>query len=280
MSQANLESQYMKQRKIIKGNNVIIIALMIVLGTINIYAQGTQQVIPSLLVKYPDTIFMNAVIVTLDNHDLNADPGSIVQAMAVRDNVIIALGSAQEIMALTGPDTEVVDLQGKMVLPGIVESHTHPMDKSESLARQKYGLRSTPTGFDMRMDMAATPDETMGKVARAMALLLANVTPGPDDWISIDLINVPELGYASSSDVGTLMSARKLADVKISKGDISEIVPDYPFMLNSGNPIFGKTGEGMTPESVPELSEKNIWYHITVDAHGDPINTPVVEFKE
>jgi hypothetical protein len=266
----------MKQNKIIPGIKETAMILVVLLWTSNLFAQG----VPSVLVKYPDTIFMNAVIVTLNNHELNADPGSIVQAMAVRDNVIVALGSEQEIMALVGPNTEVVNLQGKMVLPGIVESHTHPMDKTESLAREKFGLRSTPTGFDLRLEVAATSDETMAKVARAMEVLLANAVPGPDDWISIALVNVPELGYSSSSDVATLMSARKLSDVKISKGDISEIVPDYPFMLTSGNPIFGKTGVGMTPDSPRETKEINTWYHITLDAHGEPISTPVIEFKE
>jgi hypothetical protein len=243
-------------------------------------AQTSSQSIPSILVEYPDRIFMNAVIVTLDNHELNANPGSIVQAMAVRDDVIIALGTDQEIMTLAGPETEILDLKGKMVLPGIVESHTHPMGKSESIARQLFSLRSSPTGYDLRMDMAASPDETMAKVARAMEVLLENTQPGPDDWISISLVNVPELGYSSSSDVATLMSARRLVDVKISKSDISEIVPDYPFMLTSGEQIFGKTGEGLTPESRPALKEKNVWYHITVDAHGEPVSVPVVEFTE
>lgn len=240
----------------------------------------TAQNIPTQLIDYPDTIFKNAVIVTLDNHDLNADPGTIVEALAVKDSVIFALGTNQEILSLAGPETDVVDLQGKMVLPGIVESHTHPMGKTESIARQMFGLRSTPTGFDLRMDVAATPDETMAKVAKAMELLLANAEPGADDWISISLVNVPEFGFSSSSDVATLMSARKMDDVRISKSDITEIVPDYPFMLTSGEQIFGKTGEGLTPESRTAEKQKNIWYHITVDAHGEPISTPLVEITE
>ena len=260
--------------------HLLSIKIITVFLTGHVFAQATLQDVPALLVEYPDRIFMNAVIVTLDNHDLNSNPGSIVEAMAVRDEVILALGTNQEIMALAGPDTEILNLRGKMVLPGIVESHTHPMGKTESIARELYSLRSSPTGYDLRMDVAATPDETMAKVARAMEVLLENAQPGPDDWISISLVNVPELGYSSSSDVSTLMSARRLVDVKISKSDISEIVPDYPFMLTSGEQIFGKTGQGITPESRPDLKEKNIWYHITVDAHGDPVSTPLVEFTD
>jgi hypothetical protein len=265
----------MKQKKHIRGVNVIVIALMLVLGPINVLAQERVQGVPSLLVKFPDTIFMNAVIITLDNHEMNSDPGTIVQAMAVRDDVIIALGSEQEIMELAGPDTEVVDLQGKMVLPGIVESHVHPMGNSESFAREKYSLRSTPTGYDLSMDVAATSDETMAMVARAMELLLANAEPGPNDWISISLDDAPELGI-TSDEVGALMNARRMSDVRVSKEDISEIVPNYPFLLTSGNRIFGKTG--FSPDGPVEVKQKNIWYHITVDEHGEPVTTQVIEF--
>ncbi len=254
----------------------ILIMVLSICQWVNVYSQD----VPTQLVSYPDTIFHNAVIVTLDNHELNADPGTIVTAMAVTDSVIVALGTNQDILLLAGPETDIVDLKGKMVLPGIVESHTHPMGKTESLAREMFGLRSTPTGFDLRMDIAATPDETMAKVARAMEILLANAEPGPDDWISIALVNVPEYGFSSSSDVATLMSARKLEDVRISKSDISEIVPDYPFMLTSGEEIFGKTGNGLTPESRPAVKQKNVWYHITVDAHGEPVTTPLVDITE
>jgi len=237
-----------------------------------VLAQG----IASELIKYPDTIYINAEIITLDNHNLNSDPGTIVEAMAIRDSVIIALGSIQHVMRYAGPETEVIDLGGKMVLPGIVESHVHPMTNTERLAREKFGLRSTPTGYDLRMDVAATADETMVKVARAMELLLANVNPGPDDWISISLESSPDLGY-TSADVGNLMNARRLADVRISKEYLTEIIPDYPFILTSGIPIFGKTG--VIPDSI-EMKEKGVWYHITVDEHGDPVWNKVIEFNE
>ena len=254
----------------------LLVSMLFIGYSLSSMAQGVDQ----RLINYPDTIFHNAVVVTLDNHELNANPGSIVEAIAVKDRVIMALGTNQDILSLAGPETDVVDLQGKMVLPGVVESHTHPMGKTESIARQMFGLRSTPTGFDLKMDVAATPDETMAKVARAMEILLANAEPGPDDWISIALVNVPEFGFASSSDVGTLMSARRMEDVRISKSDISEIVPDYPFMLTSGEEIFGKTGDGLTPESRPEAKQKNIWYHITVDAHGEAVTTPLIDITE
>lgn len=51
---------------------------------------------------------------------------SIASAMAVSGAKIVAVGTTEEILKLRGDKTEVVDLQGKMVLPGLIDSHVHP----------------------------------------------------------------------------------------------------------------------------------------------------------
>jgi predicted amidohydrolase YtcJ len=50
---------------------------------------------------------------------------SWAQAVAVRDGVIAAVGTDAEIDALTGPGTEVVELGGRMLLPGFIDAHVH-----------------------------------------------------------------------------------------------------------------------------------------------------------
>ena len=47
------------------------------------------------------------------------------QAMAVRGDRIVALGSGAEIQRYVGPTTQVIDLQGQLVIPGFIESHGH-----------------------------------------------------------------------------------------------------------------------------------------------------------
>jgi predicted amidohydrolase YtcJ len=46
--------------------------------------------------------------------------------MAVKDNRILHVGSNEEILQLKGGETKVVNLNGKMVLPGFIDSHVHP----------------------------------------------------------------------------------------------------------------------------------------------------------
>ncbi|QXD17193.1 amidohydrolase [Rhodocaloribacter litoris] len=49
------------------------------------------------------------------------------EALAVRGETIVAVGTNAEVDALTGPDTEVLDVEGRLVLPGFIEGHGHFM---------------------------------------------------------------------------------------------------------------------------------------------------------
>jgi predicted amidohydrolase YtcJ len=69
---------------------------------------------------YADRILINGKIITVDRYD------SIVEALAIKDGKFLAVGSTSEIKELAGPKTEVIDLKQKIVLPGIIDSHTHP----------------------------------------------------------------------------------------------------------------------------------------------------------
>ena len=65
-------------------------------------------------------ILLNGKIVTVNHKN------SIVEALAIKGNKIIAIGTSKEIRRLKGEKTKVLNLRGKMVLPGIIDSHTHP----------------------------------------------------------------------------------------------------------------------------------------------------------
>jgi predicted amidohydrolase YtcJ len=68
----------------------------------------------------PQWIFHHGRIVTVDS-DFR-----IAEAMAVHGDRIVAIGSNDAVLKLAGSDTQLVDLQGKMVLPGLIDSHSHP----------------------------------------------------------------------------------------------------------------------------------------------------------
>lgn len=64
-------------------------------------------------------ILTNGTIVTVDD----AKPAA--QALAVRGDTIVAVGSNDDVKALAGPQTETIDLQGQLAIPGFIEGHGH-----------------------------------------------------------------------------------------------------------------------------------------------------------
>ncbi|HHX87053.1 MAG TPA: amidohydrolase [Firmicutes bacterium] len=54
------------------------------------------------------------------------DEVSTAEALVIKDGKIMAVGSNEDVEHFIGTDTEVIDLEGKMVLPGMIESHLHP----------------------------------------------------------------------------------------------------------------------------------------------------------
>lgn len=72
-----------------------------------------------------------------------AHPSGFVSALAVRDGVVAAVGSDDEIRELTGRRTRVIDLRGRLALPAFGDAHVHPVGGGlESLRCNLVGLRS------------------------------------------------------------------------------------------------------------------------------------------
>ena len=59
---------------------------------------------------------------------------SVVQALAVSGNTIVAIGSDQAIGGFVGQHTRTVDLAGRVVLPGIIDAYTHPAQSAQPLS--------------------------------------------------------------------------------------------------------------------------------------------------
>jgi predicted amidohydrolase YtcJ len=67
-----------------------------------------------------DLILHNGKVVTVDPEF------SVRQALAVKGDRLLRVGTDEDVLKARGPRTEVIDLKGKMVLPGLIDSHTHP----------------------------------------------------------------------------------------------------------------------------------------------------------
>src|SRR5215831_3558212 len=66
-----------------------------------------------------DTVLLNGKILTVDSQF------STQEALAIRDGKILATGKTSDIRKLAGPKTRLIDLQGRTVIPGLIDSHLH-----------------------------------------------------------------------------------------------------------------------------------------------------------
>lgn len=78
----------------------------------------------------PDTILLNGKILTLDAKS------SVAPAVAIADGRITAVGSSDDIRKLAGPGTRVIDLRGRTVIPGLIDSHLHAIRAALSFSTE------------------------------------------------------------------------------------------------------------------------------------------------
>ena len=66
-----------------------------------------------------DTVYVNGKIITVDK------VFTIAQAVAVKDGRFVGVGTSEEMRRYVSSTTRVVDLKGRAVIPGLMDSHTH-----------------------------------------------------------------------------------------------------------------------------------------------------------
>ena len=106
------------------------------------------------MTKKAEQIYTNCVIATVDQ------TFSFAEAVAVADGRILATGSEIEIMALGNDETEIIDLHGAFVLPGIHDSHLHASDYVHNLEHLACDRYRTVT--DIKKAIAARLTENDG----------------------------------------------------------------------------------------------------------------------
>jgi predicted amidohydrolase YtcJ len=95
----------------------VLLLVLLILSTGQAFAQnGRGKVI------FADAVYHNGKVVTVDGRF------SVAEAIAIYRDKVLAVGSNSEILDLAGPNTRRVDLQGKMILPGFIDTHSHLFD--------------------------------------------------------------------------------------------------------------------------------------------------------
>jgi predicted amidohydrolase YtcJ len=84
-----------------------------------------------------ETILVNGKVLTVDSQFTTRE------AVAVRDGKILAVGSNADIRKLSGPQTRVIDLQGRTVIPGLIDSHMHGIRAGQTFSTEVNWVGAT-----------------------------------------------------------------------------------------------------------------------------------------
>lgn len=151
-----------------------------------------------------DMVLMNGFIYTGVNNE-------VVQSVAIKDGKICAVGSNKCIRKFIGKNTQVIDLDGKMTLPGFVESHSHP----------SYVTTVVSVGVDVSINED-------GSIATSGAEILANIKRFADENPELEFI----LGYNYNRALFQADTGNELAPTAL---DLDTAVPDRPSAIFEQN---------------------------------------------
>ena len=135
--------------------------------------------------EVPDVVLINGKVLTVDSDD------RIAEAIAIDGKRIVAVGSTADVQALAGGSTRIIDLGGRTVIPGLIDSHIHAL---------RGGLSYT-AGLDW--SDAPTLEDALNRIRRTAAARPAGawirVTHGwhPDQFAERRLPTPAELNGAA-----------------------------------------------------------------------------------
>ncbi len=222
-----------------------------VLGLLTLALGATFACTPA--VEPADLVLRNGRIVTVD--ESNAE----VEALAVRGDVIVALGTNESIDPYVGPSTEVIDLEGKLATPGFIEGHGHFISIGWAAMQLRLGeSESWDEIIEMVGDAARQAEPGQWIFGRGWHQEKWSATPEPnvagfpihDALSAVSPDNPVVLRHASGH--ASFVNAKALEASGITRGtpdpDGGEIMKDA-----SGNPtgLLNETAQRLirTPES-------------------------------
>jgi len=134
----------------------------------------------------PELILANGRLLTVDARD------SVCEAVAIAMGRIVALGDAKSVLALRGSKTKVIDLKGRSVLPGLIDSHVHLADNGVA-ERYKLDCRDFYTNVRSLADVLAKIKEHAAQQEKG-TWIIAHGSPMQDS-------RMPEKRYPNRADL-------------------------------------------------------------------------------
>jgi len=162
-----------------------------------------------------DMVIYNAKILTIDSPDPNGF--SIAQAAAIYDGKFVAVGTNEEVLEYAGSSTRKLDLGGRTVIPGLVESHNHIFG---------YGSHFFPEGSP-QVGTTAPAVSYPNKEEFLAQIRTLTLSKKPGEWIVTTL-----RGGGLGSEDSTKLKLALQRTGELSRFDLDEVAPNNPVYLH------------------------------------------------
>jgi predicted amidohydrolase YtcJ len=236
------------------GNAFLLLSVFLFTGAVQGQGRGN---IPPQLISWADTILIYGKIVSMDDDRLNTNLGTIAEAMAVRDGKVLALGSNAEIQALAGPNTDRIDLKGRTIVPGIIDTHSHMFEYADDRSRPRpANLTPTQGGWDLLEGPFETWNEIIDTIISEVTRRAASQPPGTRIYLRVPrsesggylwegerhfLSPFVQRVIGLSLEEGTVLTEAELRAKPISRAKLDELAPDHVVHINLGFNGIGNT---------------------------------------
>ena len=212
-------------------------------------APGLAQSRPALVEDqgWADMIVVNGKVVSMDDRSTTPDkPGRIYAAMAIKGKRIMALGTDAEIRALAGSKTEVMDVGGKTVIPGLVATHFHLFSPAASRYGASQGLVDPSVKLTVESDK--DPESTAKKIRDTVvnAIQVQKIPKG--QWITVNLRENRTNAPGTTRDW--------FFRHKINRRQFDNAIKDNPLLINAGvNGAFNTVAIELFKKDFPDWEE-------------------------
>ena len=189
----------------------------------------------SALAQQPatDMVLYNGKIITVNDHSFSSRLGTIAEAMHVKDGKVLHIGTNAEIRPMAGPGVKVIDLKGRTVIPGLIETHEHPWDWTP--VTPVIVKKVLTDDQAIVREMGGSPEENLKAFPAALAEAVKEAKPG--QWIYFIFTLGKKYEYSTGGNGGYGRSGLDPAafDVldgkRITKVQLDAAAPNNPVAL-------------------------------------------------
>jgi hypothetical protein len=193
----------------------------------------------------PQEILVGGKIVTLAGD-------RVVEAMAVADGKVLAVGTDAQIRELAGPGTRIVELGGKMILPGLIETHCHSIGAAKASFQEDY--------------------QELGSIAEIQAWIRKKAASLPDgEWIEVprnEITRLTDRRFPTPNELDSATTRHPVLFVSVTKSvlnsagwkalgvtDSASRVAGGDVVFENGRPVLMRGGQVVLRSKMPARPE-------------------------